>query len=144
MQFRPRTGIIAPLLPVLRDLTQPLQILPPGLIRLKIVAGRIRTSIAVLQRRHCGAQYRSGLSATEKPDETVSIADSNGLVTDRSKVARAIWKQQRENLFRAGDLRVIHDCCIGGIAIPIVQRGDQGAVDAAIAAMTQKINDTWW
>src|SRR6266851_5527283 len=106
MQFRPRAGIIAPLLPVLRDLTQPLQILPPRLIRLKIVAGGIRISIAVLQRRHRGAQYGSGLSATEKFDKTVSVADSNGLVTDRSQVARAMRKEQRDDVFPAGHLRV--------------------------------------
>jgi hypothetical protein len=89
VQFCPCAGIIVPLLPGLRDLAQLFLILPPRLIRLKIVTGRIRIRIAVLQRRHGGAQYGYGLSAAEKRDKTVGIADSNGLVADLPKVARA-------------------------------------------------------
>src|SRR6266850_2320726 len=126
MQFRPRAGIVASLLPGLWDRVQLVLILTPWSIRLQVVSGRIRARIAVLQRRHGGAQYGFSLSAAEKRGKTVGVADGNGLVADLSKVARAIWKEHGENLVRARDLRVLHDRCICGVPIPFVERGDQG------------------
>ena len=68
------------MLPVPWDLTQSLQVLPPRLIGRKIVTGRIGIRIAVLQRRHRGAQYGSGLCATEKFDEAWYPGEAVGTV----------------------------------------------------------------
>src|ERR1700756_4171824 len=88
--------------------------------------GRIRTPFAVLQRRHGGTQYRFGVIAAEKRDETVSVANSYGFVADRSKVARAISKQHRENFVHTRGLRVANYRLVGGVPIPVIQRRDQG------------------
>ena len=89
------------------------------------MTGRIRPFTVVLQRRHSGTQQGYGVNAVKEPDKTVGVAHGYGFVANRPKVTCTVTKQHREDLVWVRGPCVVHYRRIGGIAIPVVQRGDQ-------------------